>query len=1237
MNEAPSRQELSVEDRVGQVADEFTERLHRGEQPDVEDYARRYPAIADLLRQVLPALQVMGPLTGEPYLGHDPSAAQPPVTGCLGDYRILRELGRGGMGIVYEAEQISLGRRVALKVLPFAATLDARQLQRFKNEAHAAAQLHHTHIVPVYGTGCERGVHYYAMQFIDGQTLAGLIEELRRRSGRASAGAGPLAGPSAPSPPAPGTAAAESVTAPAAALTTERSRRGPEFFRTVARLGVQAAEALDHAHGLGVIHRDIKPANLLVDARGSLWVMDFGLAHCQSHAGLTMTGDLVGTLRYMSPEQALAQRGVVDHRTDLYSLGATLYELLTLEPAFAGGDRQELLRQIAFEEPLPPRKLHKTIPAELETIVLKAMEKDPAERYATAQHLAEDLRHFLEDRPIRARRPTVLHRLRKWSRRNRAVVWSAGVSAVALLLLAVVGLTVGFVAVQGEQKRTKVALAAEAKRRQQLRRSLDAMSSQVIEGWLARQKVLLPEHKKFLEFALGMYEDFAQETGQEETTRDALAGAYYRVGFIRKRLGQVAEAEAALRRSRELYAQLAEDFPAEPAYREGLANSHNVLGVLFKTTGRVQPAEAAYRAALGLQKQLAVAFPAAPHYRSLLAGAHYNLANLLGDTGRIRQAETEYRAALAFGKQLADEITAGPEYLDALAATHMDLGTLLRNAGRTREAEAEYRAALVIHKRLAADFPAADSRGGFANTHMSLGSLLASTGRVQKAEVELRAALTLHKQLAADFPTVPEHRKWLADSASRLGTLLQDTGRAREAEVEYRAALALQKRLATDSSALPDDRCRLASTHTRLGILLKGTGRERDAEIEFRETLAVYEQLAADFPRVVLYRDFLGQSRNNLGHLLRETGQPREAVQEYRAALVLYRKLAVEFPKDPKYQDALANSHYGLAMVRAATGRTREAETEYRAALSLRRQLAREFPVNSGYQSWAGACLNDLAMLLMRQGRQLSEARALLKLAVAYQQRALRTNPRHPTYRQFLRNHLVNLARALVALGEHAEAARAAGEFARVFPELPSDARRAYGFLHDCRRLAEKDMRLAPAQRQAAAHAYTGQARQLLRDARRQVATNPRAQNELAWWLATDPDLSVRDAAAAVELAQRAVRGAPGEGGNWNTLGVARYRAGDWKAAIEALNQSLKLRQGGNGSDWFFLSMAYWRLGKKEDARNWYERAVKWMEKNQPRNEELRRFRAEAARLLGAPDPSPREGPKKPHAKAPRR
>src|SRR5262249_15143953 len=194
-----------------------------------------------------------------------------------------------------------------------------------------------------------------------------------------------------------------------------------------------------------------------------LWVTDFGLARLGTDPGLTMTGDLLGTIRYMSPEQALAKRVPIDHRTDIYSLGVTLYELLTLEPAYNGRAREEVLRQIAFEEPRPPRRLNKSVPAELETIVLKAMAKNTEERYATAQELADDLKRFLEDKPIRAKRPTLLQRAWKWVRRHQPVVWSAGVSAVLLLLLAVVGLALSNVRVGREKQQKEAALQEKEK------------------------------------------------------------------------------------------------------------------------------------------------------------------------------------------------------------------------------------------------------------------------------------------------------------------------------------------------------------------------------------------------------------------------------------------------------------------------------------------------------------------------------------------------------------------------------------------------------------------------------------------------------------------------------------------------------------------------------------------------------------------------------------------------------
>jgi eukaryotic-like serine/threonine-protein kinase len=462
--------------RVVEALDEYLAALETGKKPDRQEFLSRHNAIADALAECLEGMEAL----------HQASAASQPsaagsLTGAaglqdgtpLGDYRLLREIGRGGMGIVYEAEQLSLGRRIALKVLPFALTLDPRQLQRFKNEARAAAQLHHQHIVPVYAVGSERGVHFYAMQYIEGQSLAEVIRDLRQQATPNSMyGREPQASAAAANvtttyvPQAEGEDLVSSVPRAAetvksiSALATSYSADSRGFYRTAARLGIQAAEALEHAHEYGVIHRDIKPGNLMVDAHGHLWITDFGLAQFQTDANLTQSGDLLGTLRYMSPEQASGQRISIDHRTDIYSLGATLYELLTRRPPFEGNNRQTLLHQILNDEPQPLRTFQKSIPVELETIILKAMAKSPAERYATAREFADDLSRFLQDKPIQARRATTVQRLRKWGRRHPSIVWAM----VVLCLLTAVGSLVSTKMIHAayERERRHAELAREA-------------------------------------------------------------------------------------------------------------------------------------------------------------------------------------------------------------------------------------------------------------------------------------------------------------------------------------------------------------------------------------------------------------------------------------------------------------------------------------------------------------------------------------------------------------------------------------------------------------------------------------------------------------------------------------------------------------------------------------------------------------------------------------------------------
>lgn len=477
-----------IDPALAELVEEFLQRLQAGEAVTPSSFAAAHAEHGDALSQLLPALEMMAEL-GRSAVREGaelpPSGVCEPGLGVLGDFRILREIGRGGMGVVYEAEQVSLGRRIALKVLPVAAAMDPRQMQRFHVEAHAAACLHHTNIVPIHAVGCERSVPYYAMQLIEGRSLADLILELRRLDGLdqveeevAARPAPSLASELANGQPAPGVnrrtldsptvtanraprrtvikaADAKTATLAPAAASPTTTTHNRDFIRTAAGLSLQAAEALEHAHQRGVLHRDIKPANLLIDTEGRLWITDFGLALLQQgDARLTVTGDLLGTLRYMSPEQAAARRVLIDGRTDLYSLGVTLYELLSLRAAIVGKDRMEILRRIVEQEPVPLRRLNPAVPADLETIVQKAMAKEPESRYATARELADDLRRFLDDQPIAARRPRLPERVMRWLRRHPSVV----AATVIILVLVLLGSVIGAVLIAREQRQTAEAL-----------------------------------------------------------------------------------------------------------------------------------------------------------------------------------------------------------------------------------------------------------------------------------------------------------------------------------------------------------------------------------------------------------------------------------------------------------------------------------------------------------------------------------------------------------------------------------------------------------------------------------------------------------------------------------------------------------------------------------------------------------------------------------------------------------
>jgi WD40 repeat protein/serine/threonine protein kinase/tetratricopeptide (TPR) repeat protein len=518
---------------LARLADEFATRIRAGERPALKEYIDRYPALADEIGEVFPAMVEIEQFKDDhEELTFQAAVPLSPALEQLGDFRIIREVGKGGMGIVYEAEQVSLGRHVALKVLPKRMLIDPKARRRFEREAKSAAKLHHTNIVPVFGVGEQDGMPYYVMQFIQGLGLDEVLAELKKlHRGNRNAGtfaggelrvsrnaaqgssptgeAGdvktrshgslaaanvarslltgefqspddqtddvtttvpvekadaedhPAAAPRSPALSDSFTPSSSSVILPGQSRDGSKSRRRKQtYWQSVASIGVQIAGALEYAHKQGVQHRDIKPSNLLLDTQGTAWVTDFGLAKADDQQNLTHTGDILGTLRYMPPE---AFEGKGDARSDVYSLGLTLYEMVAFRPAFDEKDRNRLIKQVTSEEPARLRKLNPHVPQDLETILHKAIDKDPVARYVSAGALAEDLERYLDDEPIHARRVRHAERLWRWCKRNPALAAASGVAAAGLLAVTVFAILFAFVQANNaaREARSNVALITE--------------------------------------------------------------------------------------------------------------------------------------------------------------------------------------------------------------------------------------------------------------------------------------------------------------------------------------------------------------------------------------------------------------------------------------------------------------------------------------------------------------------------------------------------------------------------------------------------------------------------------------------------------------------------------------------------------------------------------------------------------------------------------------------------------
>lgn len=963
---------------VDVLAEEFAARLRNGETPSIDEFVQRLPGQESVIRVMFPSIAMVERVgrerRGEHKLKRSTaklSAEQPHV---LGDFRIIRQIGRGSMGVVYEAHQKSLNRRVALKVLASNVADSPKQLERFRREAESAAGLHHTNIVSVFGTGEQDGLHFYAMQLIEGVSLSEVIQRLRRSLspsasltvGDDKAADGSLTlfqlrsddGFSAES----NSTESDQVTSfdlpSSLAVVTQDSQadssrressefesryvsRGPsddaertrelsydsepDRFRDIARIGAEIAEALHYAHQQGVLHRDIKPSNLMMDNDGAVWITDFGLARHDDHDALTNTGDIVGTLRYMAPEQFQGECGT---RSDICSLGLTLFELLTLTPAY----RQKLhaaLIKAKSDGPSPtPRSINSAIPADLETITMKACALSPDHRYQTAAELAADLKRFLEDRPIRARRVTTIEHLWRWSRRNPMTA-SLGTAAL-ILLVALVGVfgigqyrtQLALEAKQSEFERaeenraeaerhklqaeknladlsralanaesehtraeTNFALAVKAFEEIMLnvasRGAAQSLTADFGDGQiLFAESEVTPADAKLLETLLSFFGRFAEENHASLTSESA--SARRRVGDIQLRLGRFADAEASYAEALDLYSTLSDRHPDDAEIVVEQARIINDMAVTASRRGELADASQLYFEARelleqteGVTKSPAGKFELARTlrlYSSIGARAGldvvHNSMRPGGNSGFMRRGP--------FGDRRPERRRGIP----GLAPWALDKDGLLP-ADRHREiAEANERARKLLTELLDYAPGNVEYRLSLARTFRDEFQIARKARDKARAVVALEDAIYHFNQLLSEHADSPVFKYELADALITpipFASALQERRAVR--------AVKLCDELVDDWPNVPDYQALLGIALTRMATARTQSGRSTAVRQSLLDAVDLHRSLVQRYPSTSLYAVSLAQSLAQLAEFDVVHDQRDQAVKSLDEAI----------------------------------------------------------------------------------------------------------------------------------------------------------------------------------------------------------------------------------------------------------------------------------------------------------------------------------------------------------------
>jgi serine/threonine protein kinase/tetratricopeptide (TPR) repeat protein len=998
----------------------FAEALHRKGQARVaflDEHCKEDVELRVRLEALLRAADNPDPFLDPPGPAPAVTVDEAPVTerrgATIGPYKLLQQIGEGGMGTVWMAQQTEpVKRLVALKLIK--AGMDSKQvIARFEAERQALALMDHPNIAKVLDGGTTPpGRPYFVMDLVKGVPITRYCDEHHL---------------------------------------TPRQRL--ELF-------VPVCQAVQHAHHKGIIHRDLKPSNVLVapyDGKPVAKVIDFGVAKA---AGQQLTdrtlvtgfGAIVGTLEYMSPEQAELNNQDIDTRSDVYALGVLLYELLAGSTPFSckelekGGGMLEMLRVIREQEPtrpstklstaegLPalaanrgtaPATLTRLVRGELDWIVMKALEKDRTRRYETANAFAADVQRYLADEPVLACPPSRWYRTSKFVRRHRGLVMAAAL-VVGSLLAGVAGTTWQAARATREGNEKQRALEAESAARQRAMAALRTLVDKVVARHLTRQPSLSKEEREFLNEIVTHFQALAALEGDTAESRAIRAEGYLLVGVLRSRLGEPDAAYASYERARELYGQLAEDYPARHQYRWDLATVHTNLARQLGDRGRDLEAKIELDRSLALLEGLATDFPTDPNPRFAMANARQSIGSQLQALGKPVEAEAEFRQIIDIFKRLAADFPGSAEVRSHLASNYTNVAITLKDRGKLAQAEAEHRKALAIYKQLADDFPEVPEHcADLARARDYLANLLEDQGNDAEAATERNQALAQWKQLAAAFPALPDYRWQLGRTYTNRG--LRDRA---EAEADHRQAVALLKRLATDFPKVPHYRRDLASAHNHLGASLAGLGKPVEAEAEYRQAIALRKQLAADFPAERQYRQDLAKSHQSLGLLFGDVEPPlkgrktdAEAEAEFRQAITLFKQLACEFPKVPVYSRDLADCHNDLARMLLALRRNEEAETGYRQGIAIYKRLVGDFPTAPQYRHRLAKSHGNLAQVLVSQKRR-AEAEAEYRLCIGLFEQLVADFPRVAEYAVGLGGTCCNLANLAAVGGNREDAIR---------------------------------------------------------------------------------------------------------------------------------------------------------------------------------------------------------------------